>query len=163
MFCNHPLPNIAPSLLCLLPPPTHVPPPLPSPPPLTIARTGHARARSSPTAVCAPPLVEGCGQTTRHVTAQVPPPSRLLPTATRVRHVTARARHVTAQVSPPSRSLPTATRVRHVTAATRHVTAHKRRVRHVTDDDDRNRRVGVRRSEEDGTQSQDAGGGGTRM
>jgi len=138
MFGNHPLPNIAPSLLCWLPPPTHIPPPLLSPLPFANARTGHARACSSPTAACAPPLVEGCGQTTRHVTAQachitvqVPPP---LPTATRVRHLTANT-----------------TRLRHVTVNTtcvHHVTAHKQHVRHVTDDDDdRNRRVGVRRSE----------------
>ena len=68
MFGNHPLPNIAPSLLCFSPPPTHIPPPLPSPLPLANARTGQARARSSPNPVCAPPLVEGCGRTTRHVT-----------------------------------------------------------------------------------------------
>jgi len=98
MFGNHPLPNIAPSLLCLSPPPPHIPPP-PFPLPLANARTGQARARSSRIPVCAPPLVEGCGQATRHVTAQVPPPCRSLPTATPDCHVTgntACVRHVTA-------------------------------------------------------------------
>ena len=65
MFGNHPLPNIAPSLLCLSPPPPHIPLPPPSPLPLANARMGQARAR-------APPLVEGCGQTTRHVTTRIP-------------------------------------------------------------------------------------------
>ena len=100
MFGNRLLPNIAPSFLCFQPPPTHIPPPPPSPLPLANARTGHVRARSSATAACAPPLVEGCGQTTRHVTARVPLPRRSLPMD---RHVTAegaRIRHVTAANDP---------------------------------------------------------------
>jgi len=47
MFGNHPLPNIAPSFLSFLPPPTHIPPPLLSWLPLANARMGQARACSS--------------------------------------------------------------------------------------------------------------------
>ena len=46
MFGNHPLPNIAPSFLCFLPPPTHNPLPPPALLPLTNAHTGQARACS---------------------------------------------------------------------------------------------------------------------
>jgi len=114
MFGNHPLPNIAPSLLCFSPPPTHIPPPPPSPLPLANACTGQARARSSPNPVCAPPLVEGCGRTTRHVTTPAtspPPPRHSPPPATPNRHVG----HVTATYdpNPPSQLPKTAHTPRH--------------------------------------------------
>jgi hypothetical protein len=109
------LPNIAPSLLCLLPPPTNIPPL-----PLANARTGHASARSSltptpahcttspthpstsPPRVCpSPPRGMWANDTPRH--RPNPPPPRSLPTANPNRHVTgerARVRHVTAVNNP---------------------------------------------------------------
>ena len=143
MFGNHPLPNIAPSLLCFLPPPTHIPPPPPSPLPLANAHTSQARARSSLTPTptrCtnvtptlphhhpstapafAPPLAEGCGQTTCHVTAQIPcrvaRRQRRPPTAT---SPLKRLAYATSQ--PP-------------TTPNHHLTTSNRRVCHVMDDDD---------------------------
>ena len=142
MFGNHPLPNIVPSLLVFSPPPTHIPPPPPpSPLPLANARTGQATARSSltptpahctaspaPTTIhrhppaFAPPLVEGCGQTTFHVTA---------PSSRRVARCQRRPPTATSPLKQPAYATS-----QPPTTPTRHLTIQKQRVRHVMDDDD---------------------------
>jgi len=142
MFGNHPLPNIVPSLLVFSPPPTQIPPLLPPLPlPLANARTGQATACSSlmptpahctaspaPTTihrhppVFAPPLIEGCGQTTCHVTA---------PSSRRVARCQRRPPTATSPLKQPAYATS-----QPPTTPTRHLTIQKQRVRHVTDDDD---------------------------
>ena len=152
MFGNHPLPNIVPSLLVFSPPPTHIPLPPPlSLLPLANACTGQATARSlltptpahctaspAPTTIrrhppaFAPPLVEGCGQTTFHVTA---PSSRCVaccqrrpPTATSPLKQPAYAMSPLKWPAYATSQLPT--------TPTRHLTIQKQHVHHVTDNDD---------------------------
>jgi hypothetical protein len=134
MFGNHPLPNIAPSFLCFLPPPTNNHPPPPSPLPLANARTGQARARSSLTPTpahyrhihrhppaFAPPLLKGCGHTTRHVTARFP---------RHLAHCQRQPRTATSPVKGPAYATS-----QPLTTPTRHLTTQNRHVRHVTYDD----------------------------
>ena len=121
MFGNHPLPNIAPSLLSFSPPPTYIPPPPPSQLPLANARTGQARACSSTT-----PTHAHCPASPASNPPPTPPP-RLCPSPRRGMWPNDTPRHC---AHPPARrSLPTATPNRHVTAA-------RARVRHVTAPDD---------------------------
>ena len=120
MFGNHPLPNIAPSLLLFLPPPPDTFPPLPPPPfplrppawakrgrahrqrqrPPTTPRHHRSTAPASATARLLPlPSSRDVGERhpPRHHLRKAPPPRHLPPTTTSPRHVTANnARHVTA-------------------------------------------------------------------
>ena len=173
MFGNHPLPNIAPSLFCLLPPPTNNHPPPLSPLPLANARTGQARARSSLTLtpahcitspahpltsprICpSPPRGMWANNTPRH--HPNPPPPRSLPMATPNRNITGERAcvcHVTAADNPhlPHHHPKPARTPRHgrqppttsVPAMSPPPMTPTSRNGH------RNRRVGARRSEEGG-------------